>query len=320
MDKLERLLNLTAALLDAERPISAETLRDRIPGYPADRASFRRQFERDKEDLREMGVPLEVRKVPGVVPEVDGYLVDKDKYYLRDPGLTPEELAALHLASSLVRIDGLQGLGGLWKLGGTVAGGDGSDDGGDAAAVRPLPADPNLITSFGAITERRAVRFTYHATQRELHPYRLDYQNGRWYVSGFDRGSEAERVYRLDRVEGAIEAVGPSGAFERPAGAVPGLALEPWQVGGAEPVTARLAVDASQAAVAVHHLGPDAVETTRPDGSVVLRLEVTNPDGFRSFALGFLEHAEVLDPPELRADIVDWLRARVARGAESTSP
>jgi proteasome accessory factor B len=310
VDKLERLMNLTAVLLESERPISGEDLRARIPGYPDDPESARRQFERDKEDLREMGIPLRIETVPGSLPELDGYFVRKDEYYLRDPGLTAEELGALHLASSLVRIDGLQGLGGLWKLGGTVA-----EDRGPGAAVEPLPADPNLVALFGALADRRVVTFRYRDTARELHPYRLDHQNGRWYVSGFDQARAEDRVFRLDRIDGRVEAISEPGAFERPEAEVPGLQLDPWLVGDGEPVEARLAVDASQAPVVVHHLGTEAVERTLPDGSVVLRIAVTNPDGFRAFVLGFLEHAEVLDPPELRQSVIDWLETQAAAGA-----
>ena len=64
MDKLERLLNLTAALLHAEMPLTAEELRARVGGYPDTKATFRRAFERDKDDLRSMGMPLRVEPVP----------------------------------------------------------------------------------------------------------------------------------------------------------------------------------------------------------------------------------------------------------------
>ena len=69
MDKLERLLNLIAALLETPRAMSAEEIHERVPGYPEDSgATFRRAFERDKDDLREMGVPLRVETVPGSDP------------------------------------------------------------------------------------------------------------------------------------------------------------------------------------------------------------------------------------------------------------
>ena len=48
---------------------------------------------------------------------------------------------------------------------------------------------------------------------------------------------------------------------------------------------------------------------SRPDGAVVLSFPVSNREAFRSFALGFLDHAEVLGPPELREEVIDWLQS-----------
>ena len=107
--------------------------------------------------------------------------------------------------------------------------------------------------------------------------------------------------------------VQPPGSFTRPAGGAPGGPAEPWQFGDEAPVTARLLVDAGHAAWARRHLavrgaagGGTAVEE-RPDGRVVVEVEVTNWPAFRSLVLNFLEHAELLEPPELRADLVAWL-------------
>src|SRR5207302_10496341 len=120
MQRLERLINLVAALLETARPLSAEELHERVPGYPDDRAAFRRAFERDKETLREMGVPVVTEAPDPATPAVVGYHVPKDQYYLRDPGLDPDELAAVHLAASAVRLEGARGVEALWKLGGWV--------------------------------------------------------------------------------------------------------------------------------------------------------------------------------------------------------
>src|SRR3954452_13223276 len=120
-EKLERLLNLTAALLETARPLSAAEIAKRVYGYPEEKSAFRRTFERDKDDLREMGIPLVLTEIEGTDPPETGYRIPKDQYYLRDPGLEPDELAALQLAASTVRLDGIEGVGGLWKLGGQPA-------------------------------------------------------------------------------------------------------------------------------------------------------------------------------------------------------
>src|SRR5688500_18838113 len=119
-NRLERLLNLTAALLNATRPLTSSDLAELVPGYPdpADKATFRRAFERDKESLREMGIPVQLVEVPGSDPPEQGYRIRRQDYALRDPGLEPDELAAIHLATAAVRMDGLPGTEAVWKLGG----------------------------------------------------------------------------------------------------------------------------------------------------------------------------------------------------------
>ena len=299
--KLERLLNLTALLLDARRPLPAAEIQRQLE-YPADKASFRRAFERDKDELRSMGIPIRIEKVPGTLPEVDGYLIPRDEYSLRDPGLTTQELAALHLAASAVQVEGLPATEGLLKLGGLVT--EGARDLG--VHVAPLPADPNLARLFGAVSSRSSVQLRYRDEERTVDPYRLEFQRGRWYLTGFDHLRGEERNYRLDRIEGEVELLDAS-SFEPPATTVPGQARGTWELGAEPPVRARVRIDGPQASWAVQHVGPDHVVEEEPDGAVVVELPVTNRAAFRSFVLSFLEHAEVLDPPELRDDLVAWL-------------
>ena len=71
--KLERTLNLLAELLNSEIPKSASELKNRVGMYPDDLAAFRRTFDRDKNALRDMGIPLELAPVPGTNPPVEGY-------------------------------------------------------------------------------------------------------------------------------------------------------------------------------------------------------------------------------------------------------
>jgi predicted DNA-binding transcriptional regulator YafY len=310
--KLERLLNLAAALLATDRPLTSEQLRIRVPGYPEDRASFRRAFERDKEALRAMGFPLTPETVPGSNPPADGYRIRQDQAFLPDPELEPDELAALHLAASVVKLEGVDGLEAFWKLGGAAPGEP--DAGGDAPAVAALPADANLVPLFAGVAERRQVSFGYRGESRLVNPYRLDFQRGRWYLLAYDQVRQDERAFRLDRIEGEVELGPDPGAFERPDGAVPGLRLSPWQLGEEEPTVARVLVDAVQAPSAVLQVGEEALAERRDDGSVVLELAITNVDGFRGFVLALLDHGEVLGPPELREDVVSWLEAMQEAG------
>ncbi len=295
MDKLERLLNLAAALLNAERALSADELRRRIGGYPEALASFRRTFERDKEDLRNMGIPLRVEHVPDTDPPVDGYRILRSEYAGRDLRLEPDELSALHLATSIIRLDG--GDTGLHKLGG-------ASTNLDVPEVGHVPFDDNLGVLIAAAAERHAVGFSYSGVDRVVEPWRLSFSRGHWYLSGWDRLRDDQRVYRVDRVIGPIEvldnAARPVGTPTDPS------SFRSWELGDEKPVSVRVAVDADQASYLRYLIGEDSEQY---EESGVVTFEVRNREGFRSFILTFLDHAEVLDPPEARADIVGWLEA-----------
>ena len=109
----------------------------------------------------------------------------------------------------------------------------------------------------------------------------------------------------VDRIEGDVSLSGPA---EAPVGDVnEPIDLRGWELGDGPVVEATIAVDADQAAYARHILG-DVVD--QPDGSVTATLDVRNIDAFRSFVLSFLEHAEILEPADLRNDFVEWLEAQ----------
>ena len=140
-----------------------------------------------------------------------------------------------------------------------------------------------------------------------MDPQRVDYQRGRWYLTACDHDRADDRNFRLDRISGAVT-LGPAGSFEaRPAGAA-GLPDEPWQLGDGDEVTARLLVDADYVAIAARQLGSSTPVEVAPDGSTVFSVAVTNWPAFRSFVLTFLDHAEVVGPADLRAQMVEWLR------------
>jgi proteasome accessory factor B len=306
--KVERLLNLSAALLAAERPLTAAEIRRRVPGYPEDLASFRRAFERDKDDLRQMGIPLRLQRVEGDGGWTDAYRIPPDEYALRDPGLEGDELAALHFAVHAVRLEGVSSAGALQTLAGEhLAAGEATSEVAEGATpLARVPVDRRLMDLFGALVDRHPVAMTYNGTARVVEPHRLDYQRGRWYLSGHDRQRAEARSFRVERIEGDVEVLRAE-SFVPPAQPHPGVVLRSWQLGNEEPVWADVAVDADQAVSARRHLGEEAVLATDGEGRVRFRVPVRNRDAFRSFVLTFLDHAEVLGPAELRADIVGWL-------------
>jgi proteasome accessory factor B len=319
VDRLERLVNLVAALIETPRPLAREEIRQRIDGYSDDPDAFRRNFERDKELLRQMGLPLITEPLDASRADEIGYRIPREEYELPDPGLDEHELAALRLASGAVQVDGAWGrdatVRALRKLAGAATGdrrGGTVEDDGAGGRLADLPGGDAVAAAFGAIAERQQLRFTYRGEARLVDPWRLSFRRGQWYLAAFDHGRGEERLFRLDRIEGGVVPTGPSGAFARPP---EGDAAPPpaWRLGDDDEITAELLVDAEQARWAVEALGEEAVVARRPDGAVVFRVGVTNVPAFRSFVLGFLDHAEVLAPTRLVDDMVSWL-TRISAG------
>jgi predicted DNA-binding transcriptional regulator YafY len=312
-DRLERLVNLTATLLDTRRPLTLEELAERLePAYPAEKAARRRAFERDKETMRELGIPISVEHVGAFGGDV-GYCIHPDDYYLPDLGLTDDERAALHLAVSAVRLRGTDARPGLRKLGGI--------EGAGAPPLAQLEVTPSLTDCFDAVARRRQLRFDYRGRTRTLDPYGVVHRFGHWYVVGHDADRAGPRAFRVDRIDGPPVA-GEPGAFEPPPDTDPAAYVrdDPLTYGDASPVTATVLVAAGRAPLVVDELGDEAVVERRDDGAVVVQLQVVNHEAFRTWVLGLLEHAEVLAPTALRADIVEWLDAIVAANAPPPSP
>ena len=142
MHKVERLVNLIALLLNTRRPLTVEEIRNTVPGYQQeDYSSFKRMFERDKEELRSLGIPIE-RRFTDVWEVEEGYLISKDRYYLPELELTPDEMAALWIASQHRRRARRQG-------------GPGSRE---ALAVRQRRGRPDLAAVAARATASRLAR------------------------------------------------------------------------------------------------------------------------------------------------------------------
>ena len=300
-ERLERLINLTATLLETRRPLTLDELADRLePGYPDEIAARRRQFERDKETLRDLGVPITLEAVDSLGGE-QGYRIRPEDYYLPDPGLDPAERAALHLAVTAVEVGGFDPLDALRKLGGAEGEGAGQ-------AVATFELTPHLGDCFEGVTRRRVLTFSYRGATRRLEPYGILHRFGHWYIVGRDVDRDGPRAFRVDRLDGPPD-LGPSDAFTVPPDVDPAdyLSSDPLTYGDDEPVRARVLVDAARASLVAGALGDAAIDETRADGAIVVSLDVVNRDAFRAFVLDLLDHAEVLDPPELRNEIVAWL-------------
>ncbi|QDY75978.1 helix-turn-helix transcriptional regulator [Streptomyces qinzhouensis] len=322
--KAERLMNLALCLLGTRRPLSKRELRESIEAYveafrPTDASagsdeSFNRMFERDKDDLRELGLVIEtVENLDGEV----GYLARRDSNRLPPITFDAEEAAALGVAARVWQQARLAGAasGALQKLRAA-----GMPEAEEAYEERPSALEPRIPVHEAAFEplmlacrDRRPVVFDYRKSsaarpeQRQVEPWTLECWRGHWYLAGWDRDRGAERVFRLSRITGRVRS--RSGSFTAP---VPDVStvretVESWagetatrtalirlRSGAGYPLRAR--------AASVRAAGPDWDE-----------LEIPYGHGLDAWLVEFGPDVVVVEPADLRADVMDRLRA-VAKG------
>jgi predicted DNA-binding transcriptional regulator YafY len=306
MDKLERLIDLIALLLDTRRPLSATELRAKLPGYDdqSDEA-FHRMFERDKAELRELGFTLEQEST------LDGeirYRVPKEEALLEDPGLTPDEMAALSLAAQAWGES--EGALGMLKL----SVGSGIAAPGATGWVLPRVAyDRTVATLLDAIERRKVVRFDYRASgsaeeeERILEPHGL-YHRGDWYVSGLDRAREAVRSFKLSRVSGPVRvAGGDEPDFVAPSARARAVPRGPWE-GEEIAAVCRIAFAPDSVWWVERRTGARRL-AEREDGWTELEMPCADVHTFAAWIAGFADAAIVLEPPAVRDAVIAHLRA-----------
>jgi proteasome accessory factor B len=308
--KLERLLNLLIMLKAARRPLTVEEIRAAHQDYnqPDDEA-FRRQFERDKDELRELGVPLETRFTDAWETE-QGYLIPARDYELPELDLTPDEAAALGLAARLWQPSDLAeaSAAAIRKL--QAAGIETQPVELPVVEPRVSASDPAYEDVYEATRSRRPIRFSHRPAdggpvqERVLDPWRVVHRRGRWYVVGHDRERDAVRSFRLSRIVGPVTAAGPDGtATSAPEGfdalaAVAGFEREPRDV----PAVVRVRRDTCW------ELRREATSTAAAGDDDRLTIAVGDIDRAAEWLAGFGADVVVESPPELRAAVVALLQ------------
>ncbi|MEU6081198.1 WYL domain-containing protein [Streptomyces sp. NPDC047108] len=322
--KAERLMNLALCLLGTRRPLSKRELRASIEAYveafgpgnggaAASDDAFNRMFERDKDDLRELGLVIET--VEGVDGDT-GYLARRDSNRLPPVALDAEEAAALGLAAKVWQQARLAGAasGALQKL--RAAGMPLADDPYEThSALEPrIPVHESAFEPLMvACRDRRPVTFDYRKASaarpeaRHVEPWTLECWRGHWYLAGWDRDRQAERVFRLSRITGRVRSRAAAFTAPVPDHVTVRETVESW-AGETATRTARIRLRAGSGyPLRARALG------TRSAGHGWDELEIPYGHGLDAWLVEFGADVVVLEPAELRADVVERLRA-VAKG------
>ena len=314
--KSERLLNLLIALLVARTYVSKDRLRGAVEQYrDLGAEAFEKMFERDKEELRSLGIPLEVGYVDRAFEDEPGYRVERSAFELPEIDLEPDEAAVIGLAARVWQHAGLaaatsDALVKLKAAGVTV-------DREALNVVQPQIAaeEPAFEAFWDATRTRTAVTFDYRtsasaaAGTRHLEPWGVVSSRGRWYVVGHDTDRDAPRLFRLSRVQGAVLPARKHGTFEVPAGTDIRSLTQSLAPAPADR-TATLRVRAG----AAHGLRRHAERVDVPpveEGWDRLSVAYGRTDALAEEILGYGADVVVEEPAELRDVVVDRLRAVV---------
>jgi proteasome accessory factor B len=304
----------------ARTPVTKQRLREVMEPYrncPSDEA-FEKMFERDKDELRSLGIPISVEFADKYFEVDPGYRIVRGDFELPAIELSPSEAAVVGLAARVWQHAGLASATSqaLVKL--KAAGLEVDREALDAVRPRLGAEEPSFEAMWEATVARRPVAFDYRrpggeTRRRHLQPWGVVTSRGRWYVVGLDTDRDEPRMFRLSRVEGEVKADGRAHSYDVPEGTdlrSLGQSLQPASPDQRAVVLARTS--------AAHGLRRWARLDERgvigPDGSSAwdrLSLEFGDREAFLNEVLGFLDAVVVEEPAELREAVRDRLTALI---------
>lgn len=328
IDPAERLLNLLIALVNTHGRMTKEQVRTSVAGYadaPSDEA-FERMFERDKDTLRELGIPLVTVTDAGHGDDF-GYRVDLDAYALPAIDLTSAELGVLTLAAQTWQDRTMRGdtARALTKLR-AVGQAPGASELVTGLAPRVRSGGTVFAPLLDAAQARQVVRITYRAAntgevrQRRVEPWQLIARRGGWVLIGWDQDRAAPRSFRLSRIEGSVRTLGEPGAFPPPAPEQVERAMAAWRDGPSRIATLALLPERAEATrVRAVEAPPDARDWASDPvagplvaGRDVVHVVYRSEWELAEELVGYGDAVLVLDPPEVRDHVLALLTRAVA--------
>lgn len=327
ISKTERILNLISFLLKSPAPVSWAEIKAQVLGYDdhADEAALERRFERDKEFLRTLGVPLQYANLDRF--RSAGYFIEKADYYLPRIKIAPEDVAIVDLLSRVPRRD-------VGPLGDALRSAlqkiqidfpcpfsiraEAEERGirSRHSDADEAPPPDNLDLLFRATLESKRLRFRYHTierdttSEREIEPHGMGFTRGAWYVVGRCLARKDIRVFKVSRIQGEVTIVSgdrPGPDFQIPADfrLDDHLGKPPWRIHRGDPIEVKVRFDSAIAWMVVAAIGANDAFLVSADGAGTVVMRVTAVEPFLRWVLSFAQHAEVVAPNRIRERLRD---------------
>ena len=213
--KTERLINLTLALLASKRYLTKSEIFKNVAGYSGSAETMERMFERDKDDLRNLGVRIEVRALDPLFEDDQGYLIDSKSFQINPNDFSKEEILLLTMAANLWHGSALQhdskaALLKIQSLDGLVA---------TNTVTSPVVEDnedsKKLLLIFDAVERLVSLEFEYKGTVRQVKPYGIYTRRGFWYLAAQE--NDVVKSFKVIRIGGQIKVTSKSQGFTKPA-------------------------------------------------------------------------------------------------------
>ena len=305
--KNERLVNLTIALLATKRYLTKNEIFRNIDGYEGSTEAKERMFERDKDDLRKLGIQIEVGGLDPLFDDEAGYRIRPESYALSLKNLTATQVALLSLAAQAWQDAAFADLSqqALRKL--TSIGLDTDTSQLPIMAPKLIGADENLRSALDALTSLTTIEFDYLniqgvAQKRQLQVYGVQARKSHWYLIGLDAEKKAIRNFRVDRIQGELITIGKPQSYAIPPN---------FEIAELEP--------AIETPIAILQVRPGAgyqlrrmattVETA--DDWDLLEVPIFNLDFITSLVLWHGEDVIVSSPAQLKTAVVSSLEKLV---------
>jgi proteasome accessory factor B len=307
--KSERLVNLTIALLATRRYLTKAEIFRTVEGYEGTTESKERMFERDKDDLRGLGIAIELGSFDPLFEDEAGYRITQANYQLALGELDGLDIGILSLAASawsgaVLEKSSESALLKIQSIGVTP-----TSDGLTSLTPRLILTDPNFSKVTDAIVRRAEIDFGYVSNSldvevRKVQPFALYGRTGIWYLTGLDCERGENRTFRLDRIHGDVLVSKKGGRFEAPTSSThPSFTLALDNV-----ERAQMKIRKNRG----HQLRALATDTELGEEWDVIGLPILDQSALLSLILWHGDDVEVLSPADLRSSIVSVLKEIVA--------